>query len=483
MFVSLAFLGVALPLYANQVWVQYSTEHFDLYGSPDSPNAVQTLQSLERAHAFFERAAGAALGDDRVKVVAFASAAEYASYRINPGAYAFYQHSQKGDYIVLQELDRTRPEVALHEYVHFVMHKAGYHLPLWLNEGLADVYSTLQADGTETVVGRVSPGRLGTLERERRLRISAVLAVDHESPYYNQPHMMQLFYAESWALVHMLMVDRAYSPQFNSFLTRISEGQTPLRCFRDVYGKELLQVEADLDEYLSRRSLPVVYYGVDLSSVDPAVRTAAIRQERVDACLADLLASNPSAARADEKLDGFSASHPGSPEFEESLGYLAMRKGRMQDALTHFSRAVELNSTDPLAVYYCARLKRDAGVPDNQVIGLLQRVLELDPNDDNARLDLGFTAAKINQFELALNTLSSLKSIQPKLEYEVVYTMAYCEAKLNRFAEAQKLGMQARSVARNADQQRQANNLLRYVDETPALIANEGTQSQNRGTP
>ncbi len=40
---------------------------------------------------------------------------------------------------------------------------------------------------------------------------NVLFAVDHDSPYYNVPDKMALFYAQSWALVHMLELSPAYS--------------------------------------------------------------------------------------------------------------------------------------------------------------------------------------------------------------------------------------------------------------------------------
>ena len=36
---------------------------------------------------------------------------------------------------------------------------AGLSLPAWLNEGLADVYSTLKLSGKRVIVGQIYPGR------------------------------------------------------------------------------------------------------------------------------------------------------------------------------------------------------------------------------------------------------------------------------------------------------------------------------------
>lgn len=455
--------------YAQHSWIKYSTSHFDLYTTASNGDyAAPTLMALERARAFFEQTTFRS-SFPRTTVIAFASPAEYGAYRMNPGAYAFYQHSSQGDFILLQELDGQHTQAAVHEYVHFILHTAGYQLPLWLNEGLADLYSTLESNGSRVTVGRASPERMAIADGGRRISVQTLLQVDHRSPYYNDPSKMQLFYARSWALVHMLAMDEKYSRQFGAFVQAISEGSSSEQCFRSVYGKRVDEIQTDLDQYLSNRSLPVAIYDINVANISGDVRTSPLAQEQVDTCLAMVLAANPFVSGVERRIQDFANRYPNSPAFEESLGYLSIRTGRTQDALTHFSRAVERGSTDPLAIYYCARLQRDAGVPDERVIPLLQRVVALQPGDDNARIDLGFTAANANRFELALSTLSSVRNVQPNIAYEVFYAMAYCQAKLNRLGEAKRTGSQAKAMARTADQQRRADNLLRYVDQSESF--------------
>jgi hypothetical protein len=37
---------------------------------------------------------------------------------------------------------------------------------------------------------------------------NTLFAVDRESPYYNELDKMSIFYAQSWALTHMLMLGK-----------------------------------------------------------------------------------------------------------------------------------------------------------------------------------------------------------------------------------------------------------------------------------
>ena len=60
-----------------------------------------------------------------------------------------------------------------HEYVHLVIDNVSDGLPLWLNEGLAEYYSTFLVDaaGTGALVGRAIPAHLELLTHRRHLSI------------------------------------------------------------------------------------------------------------------------------------------------------------------------------------------------------------------------------------------------------------------------------------------------------------------------
>lgn len=52
--------------------------------------------------------------------------------------------------------------IAIHEYVHVLVRHSGLDIPLWLNEGLAGVYSGMEAwDGGKILVGNIPKAATG----------------------------------------------------------------------------------------------------------------------------------------------------------------------------------------------------------------------------------------------------------------------------------------------------------------------------------
>ncbi len=100
---------------------------------------------------------------------------------------------------------------------------------------------------------------------------------------------------------------------------------------------------------------------------------------------------------------------------------------------------------------------------------MLQRVLELRPEHYNARLELGFTAAKAKRFEVAAAALAGIKDVKAEHAYVVNYTLAYCYTQLKDDNSARSYAERAQKAATNSKDLEQAANLLRFVGQASPL--------------
>jgi len=126
-----------------------------MFTSNSERRARETLLHFELVRTFFQKATNIAPKDDEiVQVVAFQNEKEYKPYQLNAGATAYYERSQSQDYIVMADIEIDHYPVAVHEYTHLVVEHAGFKLPIWFNEGLAELYSSVEPQGEKTMVGR-----------------------------------------------------------------------------------------------------------------------------------------------------------------------------------------------------------------------------------------------------------------------------------------------------------------------------------------
>ncbi len=97
--------------------------------------------------------------------------------------------------------------IVFHEYSHLIVNNVVPNLPPWLNEGLAEYYSSFELGrgGGQVIIGKPIGSHYQTLAREPWLSIPELIATTHESTQYNEGSRRSVFYAESWLLTHMLM--------------------------------------------------------------------------------------------------------------------------------------------------------------------------------------------------------------------------------------------------------------------------------------
>jgi len=466
----------AVPALARPAatWAGCDTPHFAIYTTDPQNRSEDFLHRLDTARRYFEQTGWAARdANPRVEILAFASDKEYDSYRLNPSAFAFYQRTSQGDYIVMRDLDPDHYSVAVHEYTHFVVEHAGLNLPLWLNEGIADFYSTVESRQDQALIGLPPAGREDALRGRHWIDWATLAAVDRDSAYYQQPEKMFLFYSQSWAMVHMLTLDPRYAAGFPKFLAAISAGATAADAFTSIYHQTLQQAGEELKRYVAAKKLVGLLTNVDLRVSPLPTRSIADAEKCAQFALAEVQAANPeTTADAKSRLEALSANYPDDPRPKESLGYIAMRSGSPKDAAQQFAGAVRSNSQDPEVLFRLAHLKLKTDGPTEEVVDLLERVLAIDSGNYNARLELGFAAAKTGKYELAVKTLEKIEAPKAEHAYVISYTLAYCLVELHQGNRARLFAQRANQIAHNGADQQNVAGLLRYIEqETPVEVA------------
>jgi Tfp pilus assembly protein PilF len=478
-FAALAFLviGVCLASPFNQAlsWAGKATTHFALFTAQPNDNAQELLTRLEKARLFFEKSGWASQDlKQPLCILAFPSEKDFDAYRPTPGAFAFYQHTRQGDFVLMRSLDPAYYSVVVHEYTHYIVHHAGLRLPLWLNEGLADLYSTLESQQGQVLVGTPPPGREDILRHKAWLDWNTLTAVDSQSPYYRQPDKMLLFYSQSWAFVHLLALNTVYENRFHEFLSTISGNPTTEGSFTATYHKSLQDLGSETEQNVKGNGL--VAHAINLDVRTGLLQSAEVADpgKQAEFLLADVLAANPNAFNdAKARLDGLAARYPDDPHAEESLGFLAFNANRKSEAEEHFARAVKAHSNNAEVLSLLAHFQIEHGASGDAVIDLLRRALAADGTNYNALLELGFAAAKSQQFDVAVQ---ALEKIQPKPEhaFPVWYTMAYCLSELHLNNRALVSIEKAQKTANNPRDKQQASELLAYInDEAKEEVASK----------
>ena len=461
-------LGWALePLSAGQHWIRVSTPHFSMYTTNSEKQAIRSLQVFEQVRYFFlqlnENKQGA---EEQVRIIAFSSEREFKPYRPNSGMFAYYQQSRERDFIVMQDIEPEHQQAALHEYTHLILQHEKVELPIWLNEGLADLYSSLEPHGQQAMVGRALPGRYFALKQQPWMDWNVLFAVGYESPYYNEKDKMSIFYAQSWALTHMLTLSPSYMESFPRFLHLMSNGTQTAEALRKIYGKTVAEVGEDGKAYVQQATLKAVLYNVSLSkmSLDPQVETSTEFQTNL--ALAELLASRKDgAAEAKHQLLALKAQEPGNPEVDESLGYLAWQENERAEARSHFSSAVHNGSKNVRMLLDYAQLANELDSSSQTPLDLAHSAIVLAPDNAGAKILLTRLEVERHHYGAGLASIAQVKKIEPDQAFDLFSLTAYCHANLHDFDGAKEPAQKALSYAKTTSQRAEIDRLMKYIDE------------------
>jgi hypothetical protein len=243
----LAVLVWLLAAPASAQWVRVDSPNFTIFGEIGEKRTREYGAEFERFREALGRVVpGAALrAAVPAVVIIFKDQRSFAPYRptFNGKPVELSGYFSGGSSLNTIMLPATDKDAALrtifHEYSHLVIANVARGLPPWLGEGLAEYYSTFEVrpDGRRATLGRPIEAHLIRLNTERLLTLEELLAVSHDSPLYNEGSRRSMFYAQSWALVHMLLNGEPRRDKaFNEYVRLVSAGRSAVDAWTEVFA-------------------------------------------------------------------------------------------------------------------------------------------------------------------------------------------------------------------------------------------------------
>lgn len=462
LFAAVTTVAAALPAGGADEWVRLTTPHFEIYttaGEKKGRDAILYFEQvrsfvIEITHANWDQAVP-------VRIVAFKSEKQFRPYAPNGAAAAYFAATPSRDYIVMEDIDSEHFPIAIHEYMHLVMQHARVKLPTWLNEGWADVFSTLRPSGKDAVIGEVMRGHVQTLANEKWLDFETLTSVNEKSPNYNEKSRAGVFYAESWALAHMMYLSRDYHDGFPRLLVALNDGKTTAEALQLVYNRTPEKVFADLHAYMRQSTINSGIFPAKLekSAEEPALSPVSSLDSGV--LTADLLAASGKRDQAESAYEALAKQFPGTSDISKSLGYLAWQRGDTANARRYFEDALP-NATDPQMCYHLAMLY-PISQADKAAQALL-KALRLKPDYTDARLQLGFSELNLKNYPGAIASFIQVRHVTPEHAAMLFNGLAYAYAQTGDVDNARKNLANALKWAKTDDERERANQLTRYLD-------------------
>ncbi len=383
----------ALPR-AKERWIELRTPHFTILSAAGEATAQKVAIHLEQMRAVFGQITRFDL-DSPVPtwVYVFATDRQFTPYKplhdgrpLQAGGY-FLRH-EGGSYIAINGDFVTDPvSTVYHEYTHFVVRKNLPDLPLWLNEGLAEYFSSFRIRGGKAEVGRAIEEHVLWLRQNRLIPLPELFAMDSDSPGFQEGKRRGVFYAQSWALVHYFLVGRKEkSDEFLRFLELSSENEGVEEAFAGAFGIGTSRLETEIAGYVRRPSLGWVTVPIDEVEI-PAFKVRPLERYEVLGRLGDLLVRvEDHEAEATDHFQAALAERPGDPAAGDpvamaGLGYLAELDERFEEALDLYKAVTASAEADFMTLYRHAWLLVDQGTAQaSEARELLRRSVAKNPS-------------------------------------------------------------------------------------------------------
>ena len=461
-FACLAFCAYGLRG-AESRWIRLKSDNFELYSGGNARSARDTLKEFEQVRGFFIQASGGHSEKSAlVRLVAFGSTKDYEPYRINEFAIAYYHQTADRDYIVMSRGGADTFPIAVHEYVHLLVRHGGMHLPPWMNEGLAELYSTLRPMGDKILVGDLIAGRHQALLQEKWVPLQVILSVDQHSPYYNEKNKAGNFYNESWALTHMLYFRAEYRPKFSLLLRSISDGKDSAAALLEIYGKTPQQIEKDLQAYLRGSTFQGALVAAHLEKTPGEIPAEPLPEFDANLMLADLLYRPGKEAAAQAAMERLVQQEPKRPEPYRALGYLAWHQARSADAVRQFAKAYDCGDRDPKLLWDYGRLlesDRHEGAGK-----ILAELLALEPDRVDVRLEVARLQLQAGEPKAVLATLAPIHSVTPADSARFFQIAVYAHLNNGDQKNAAATAQRFKEIAKTDDDRAAADLLIKQTE-------------------
>lgn len=365
---------------ATDVWLELRSRHFVVVSSAGPDMVRQVAADLERGRRILRHALGGAVVDPRRPVIVVAVEDEDGLRELLPQFWekrgqrpiAAYWPGPHAHHLVLR-LDTSaelRRRHLVHEYVHLLTRMSVPDVPAWLDEGIAELWSTLVVDGDVLEIGRPAAHQLEVLATDKKAWTPLDQLLAMRRPPTDDSRRLARFYAQSWALTHCLVLgpclERACAPERPplappGYVAQLRTGADPVEAARRAFG-ELAALETVVKGVVRTGRFRIVRMEAPEAPASP--------KEADISRLRRMSPADALAVRAEALLDGerpeaalpllheAQALEPDRRPVLEALGRLHFQRNEPALAARWFDRAIATGTATHLAHYYRAILVR-----------------------------------------------------------------------------------------------------------------------------
>jgi tetratricopeptide (TPR) repeat protein len=265
---------------------------------------------------------------------------------------------------------------------------------------------------------------------------------------------MNIFYAESWMLMHYLLQgdSQKHRPQLAKFVDQLRAGAKIEDAFQQAFQSSIESLEKDFKSYIQGGKYMATgitfEHGLDF---DSEMQAAPLSDADAHAYLGDLLMHTHRLQDAEAQLQQAIALDANSTMALTAFGMLRVHQGRLDDARPYLEKAVAANAQNYLAHFYYAFALSNLSMSEYRVVSSypddvaatmrseLAKAIALKPEYVESYALLGFVNVVRNeQIDETIDLLKKALNIS-RGNQRVLFMLAQLYVRKEKFAEAREL--------------------------------------------
>ncbi len=352
-------LALGVTAEAKDKWFEAISEHFTVVSNGREGRAKAILEDLEQLRRLITEIFPAQRVASAKPAVFYLFKNEKSMRPFQPTAEGereewagMYRPTPLRDIVLLRGdgSSKAARQMAFGHYMHLLGSYNEADYPVWLSNGLSRFYGNTEITNKRANIGKMRDEYRRVMGEFRRVPIRELFAVDHSSDYYRDLSKRSLFDAQSWALVHYLLIGqlRENGPQrLGQYLHMLRQGGEPLLAFQEAMGKTLDEIDRDVAVYIRKRITRYLKLDLPPLEMDKDFRITKLDDDAAEAHMGQLFMAARYYDEAETSLANSIEANPDQVTAYKAMAILRDRQGKSAEATSFLERAIRNGSTNP----------------------------------------------------------------------------------------------------------------------------------------
>jgi tetratricopeptide (TPR) repeat protein len=148
--------------------------------------------------------------------------------------------------------------------------------PSWFISGMSEVMAASSVEYGKVIIGGANPGRAYSLTHSSWIPLQLLLSVRGNDPQMSSRAFQDMYFAETWYLVHKILVDQFYRANFYQYFVRLDRGEDESKAFAESFDISYDDLSSALKKSITADKF--MHYNVKIAGDDDGSKPVRLSQ-------------------------------------------------------------------------------------------------------------------------------------------------------------------------------------------------------------